>query len=398
MTDEHLHQLLLRAGEDGRTRAEMQAWPVVAEAFAQERARRPQRSARRPLLAAAAALTAAALLVAAVSSPGAAVADWLRDHIVGNPGVEHSAPALTHIPGGGRLLVAAPAGVWVVQADGSRRLLRGYAGATWSPHGLYIGAWRGHELFAVAPDGTVHWSLARSGRIKSADWSPDGFRIAYLSGASLRVVAGDGTGDGEVRTRVAPVAPVWRPNAPHMLALAPRARTVDVVATDVRALAWRRQLPHSVHALAWSADGRLLAAAGTSRVSVLDGDGGRLRRVTTVGRGFHITAVAFSNSGQRLAVTSRSATGRARLITVDVGADGSKPHQLFSGAGRFSSVDWSPNDRWVLITWPAANQWLFLRSTGVSAIRAVADIARQFDPSQPAARFPHIADWCCGPN
>ena len=37
--------------------------------------------------------------------------------------------------GGGRLLVTAPQGAWVVSADGSRRRLGNYAGASWSPHG-----------------------------------------------------------------------------------------------------------------------------------------------------------------------------------------------------------------------------------------------------------------------
>jgi hypothetical protein len=74
----------------------------------------------------------------------------------------------------------------------------------------------------------------------------------------------------------------------------------------------------------------------------------------------------------------------------------SRPRQLFTGAGRFSQVQWSPDDRWVLISWPAADQWLFLRSARVSGVSAVRDIARQFDPGVRAARFPAVADWCCG--
>jgi WD domain, G-beta repeat len=392
VTETHLQRLLERAGDDGRARAELQAWPVVREAV---RAEPPARRIGRPLAFVAAAAVAALLAVVAATSPGAAVADWVRDHIVGKPGAKHAAPALTHLPGGGRMLVSAPTGVWVVAPDGSRRLLRGYEGATWSPRGLYVGAWRGHELFAIEPGGKVHWSLAR-GQIRSADWSPDGYRIAYLAGSSLRVVAGDGTGDGQLRTRVAAVAPKWRPGAPHMLALAPRPRTVDVVATDARALAWRHSVPQRVRALAWSPDGRLLAVAGRSSVAILDGARGTLLRRVAAPGGFAIVALAFANRGHQLALALNSGDGRARAASLDVGHRASTPRTLFAGAGRFADVRWSPDDHWVLISWPAANQWLFLRSARVSGVTAVRDIARQFDPGTRRARFPAVADWCCG--
>lgn len=394
MSDGHLQRLLERAGDDGRARAELSAWPVVREAI---RAEPPQRHRMsRPLALVAAAVAAGLLAIVAVTSPGAAVADWVRDHIVGTPGAKHAAPALTHLPGGGRMLVAAPAGVWVVAPDGSRRLLRGYSGATWSPRGLYVGAWRGHELFAIEPGGKVHWSLARPGAIHAADWSPDGYRIAYLSGHSLRVVAGDGTGDAQLRTRVAPVAPTWKPRAPHMLALASRPRAVDVVATDARALGWRHTLTQRVRALAWSPDGRLLAVAGRTSISILDGARGTVRRRINAPPGFSVAALAFAQRGHELAVAANSADGRARALAVDAGRRHTKPRALFAGAGRFTGVEWSPDDRWVQIAWPAANQWLFLRSARVAGVSAVRDIARQFDPGVRRARFPAVADWCCG--
>lgn len=394
MSDVHLKRLLERAGDDGRARAELSAWPVVREALAEKRAE--GRRIARPLRVLAAVAAAAVIAVIAITSPGAAVADWVRDHLVGKPGVKHAAPALTHLPGGGRILVSAPTGVWVVAGDGSRRLLRGYEGATWSPRGLYVGAWRGHELFAIEPGGRVHWSLARGGPIHTADWSPDGYRIAYLSGSELRVVAGDGTGDRSLRPRVAAVAPTWRPQAAHMLAFAARARVVDVVATDARVLAWRRSLREPVQTLAWSADGRLLAAASRRSVTILDGAGGRVRRRIALDRGFTLTGVAFANRSRELALVANSADGRAQALTIDARSAKSKPRTLFAGSGRFAGVRWSPDDRWVLISWPAANQWLFLRSAGVSGVSAVRDIARQFDPGAVHARYPRVSDWCCG--
>jgi Anaphase-promoting complex subunit 4 WD40 domain len=410
MSDEHLHELLTRAGDDGRADAQARAWAVVQQAFADDRDARANassprsadasgiggRPAPRGLLAAAAVATAALVVAIAVSSPGAAVAHWLRDQIIGKPGVEHPAPALTRLPGGGHMLVTARQGVWVVRGDGSRRLLRGYSGATWSPRGLYLGAWRGHELFAIEPGGRVHWSLARHGPIRAAEWSPDGFRIAYLTARSLRVVAGDGTGDTQLRRAVAPVAPAWKPQAPHLLAFAPRTRVVDVAATDVHGLVWRRQLPRAVRSLAWSPDGRVLAVASRGRLTLLDGSSGRVRAILPNPRGFRLASIAFAHASARLAIVLLAPGGRSQALTMNALARRPRPRPLFAGAGSFADVQWSPNDRWILISWPAADQWLFLRATQVSAVRAVGDIARQFDPEARTARFPKIAGWCCG--
>jgi hypothetical protein len=395
MTHEPLDDLLERAGDDGRVAAEARAWPVAREAFSQ-RPPADLRRSRPPVAALAAAGVAIVIALLAASSPGAAVAHWLRDQIVGRPGVHHSAPALTHLPGGGRLLISAPQGVWVVNPDGSRRLLAGYAGATWSPRGLYIGVWRGRQLFAVEPGGRVHWSLARSHPIRAADWSPDGFRVAYLSGRTLRVVAGDGTGDVRLRARVAAVAPAWRPDAPHLLALGSRPKTVDVVATDVDGLVWRARLPQAVRRLSWSADGRLLAVVQRTRVTVLGGASGRVRTTLTAPAGMTVGAAAFAHNGARVALVFRSATRPSRAATVDLSAPGTPRRGLFTGTGRFSQVNWSPDDRWILISWPPADQWLFLRSTRVSAVSAVGNIAAQFDPGKRRARFPAISGWCCG--
>ena len=393
--DERLHKLLVRAGDDGRARAEIDAWPIIEAAFAAERPKPRPAYRSRAVLATAAIAAAIVLAVVAVSSPGAAVAHWLRDHIIGTPGVKHSAPALTRLPGGGRMLVSSRQGLWVVQGDGSRRLLRGYAGATWSPHGLYVGAWRGHQLVALEPNGRIHWSLARSGRIAAAAWSPDGFRIAYLSGHGLRVVAGDGTGDAQLRRRVAAVSPTWKPRGPHQLLVAPRARVVDLVATDAKALVWRRHVSQPIESFAWSEDGALAAVGSASRVTVLDGASGRVRNVVRTPAGFRIGAIAFGHHTHTVAITLRSRTGRARVVTVSALDPRAGTRQLFAGAGSFPQVQWSPDDRWLLISWPAANQWLFVRSSRVNAIRAVSNIASEFDPGGRAPRSPGLGGWCC---
>ena len=134
-------------------------------------------------------------------------------------GKRDARPALVGVPGGGRLLVTGGDGVWVVSADGSKRRLGAYDGASWSPRGLFVIAWRGRELTALDPGGRVRWSLPRSRPIASARWGPvDGFRVAYVAGDELRIVNGDGSADhryGAVRRHV---APAWRPDDTHVLA------------------------------------------------------------------------------------------------------------------------------------------------------------------------------------
>jgi dipeptidyl aminopeptidase/acylaminoacyl peptidase len=281
-----------------------------------------------------------------------------------------------------------------VSADGSRRLLGDYAGATWSPRGLFVAVWRGSELLAVEPGGRVRWSLARQGRVRAARWSPDGFRVAYLAGAQLRVVAGDGTGDRGFRRDVAAVAPAWRPNAPHLLAYAAGGRSVELVSTDLGARAWRSRLPATPRLLEWSPDGTVLAAADRTGVTLVHGTSGRVARRIHAAPGFAVTAIAFSPDGKRLAVAASSRNGTARLFTAGLGR-GVPQRRLFAGSGTFSQAEWSPDGRWVMIAWPEADQWLFVRSSGQPGVSAVRGIARQFDPGRPSPAFPRLGDWCC---
>ena len=83
MSDDRLQRLLERAGDDGRAGAEQRAWPVMHEAFVRQRATPGPRRTSRPLLAFAAIAVLALIAALAVTNPGAAVAKWVRDHIVG---------------------------------------------------------------------------------------------------------------------------------------------------------------------------------------------------------------------------------------------------------------------------------------------------------------------------
>src|SRR5207302_5568225 len=119
---ERLGRELGNAPIEGEHEARVRAWDVVSAAFAErERTPWPRRHAR-PLVAVAAAL---AIVAAALSPPGGAVLHSLRSAI----GVRHAAPALFRVPAPGRVLVESAEGPWVVQPDGSKRLLGRYLDA-----------------------------------------------------------------------------------------------------------------------------------------------------------------------------------------------------------------------------------------------------------------------------
>ncbi len=50
---------------------------------------------------------------------------------------------------------------------------------------------------------------------------------------------------------------------------------------------------------------------------------------------------------------------------------------IFSGRGELVGPTWSPDGRWLLVGWPAADQWVFVRADGAS-LRAVANVSGQF--------------------
>ncbi len=68
---------------------------------------------------------------------------------------------------------------------------------------------------------------------------------------------------------------------------------------------------------------------------------------------------------------------------------------LFTGPGRFGDLAWSPSGNRLLIGWPEADQWLFLRPHGAGRLTAVGNIARQFMPGAARPPFPRSVQWCC---
>jgi WD40 repeat protein len=383
MSERHLRERLADLPAPDERGAEERAWMVVRAALAQREPVRPRDV--RPRLAFAVA-AAVALLVFALTPPGDAVGDWIRDVV--RPGRTDVKPALTSLPARGRVLVTSRQGAWIVRNDGSKRLLGRYEEATWSPHGLFVAATRGRQLVALDPRGHVRWSLARSKRVSGVEWAPSGFRIAYLAGHSLRVVAGDGTGDRLFDRSVAAAAPAWRPVGLHVLAYSDPAGRVRVVATDSGRRLWTSPPAEAPTQLAWSSDGRRLVALDDRSLRVFDRRGRLLQTLQTDGR-----KLAFAPTGHGFAL-ARSHEIVALRAERRTGAGG----RLFVGAGSFGDLAWSPDGRWLLVAWPSADQWLFLRAPRARKVLAVSAISRQFDPggggpSEP----PGVSGWCCSP-
>ena len=388
--DRGIREALERAVPDDAGARE-RSWRVVRASYAGYTA--PPR--RRPWawLAVVAALTPVALAgVAAASAPHSDVGRWVR----GVLGVgEHDArPVLGRVPGGGRLLVQAGGSAWVVSSDGSKRRLGAYSGTSWSPHGLFVVGWRGSELTALDPGGNVRWSLARQ-RVASARWGPvDGYRIAYVAGRELRVVNGDGSDDHRYGAARPAVAPAWRPDNRHVLAYVDGGGRVSVVAVDARARLWRSGQFRGVRALAWSPGGQRLLVVTGRRLAVFGRDG-RLVVSRAIPSRFVVTAAEWSPRGREIAIVRYSApVDRGELVLADA-ERGLSERMVFTGPGRFGAPAWSPGAGRLLLPWPDADQWLFLRPHGGARLTAVANIAGQFGPGRQRPAFPHAAQWCC---
>lgn len=394
MNERELRDALRDAVPDDAA-ARKRSWRVVQAAYAEHepRRRRPRRRRLVGLVVAAALVPVAAAGGAAASAPRSAVGEWVRGVL--GVGERDAAPALVRVPGGGRLLVEAGAGVWVVAGDGAKRRLGAYAGAAWSPHGRFVIAWRGRELTALDPGGRVRWSLARPERVTLARWAPvDGFRIAYFAGDALRIVNGDGTGDRRHGPGRDDVAPAWRPDATHTVAYVDAQGRVNVVAVDSRRRAWRSAPLREPIALSWSADGRLLLAV-TRRQLMLFDDAGRLMFSRPAPAAYELQRAAWAPRGDQLAVVRRSAAAGTSQVSLLDASRGLRGRVLFTGPGRFAGLAWSPVGERLLIGWPDADQWLFLRPHDEGRPTAVADIARQFMPGATRAPAPRSVHWCC---
>lgn len=365
--------------------AQRRSWAVVRAAHAE---REPvRRRAWRPRLVVALALVAA-LATAALSPPGRAVGDWIRDRVAGEKPAQ---PALVRLPAAGRLLVLSERGPWLVQRDGSKRLLGDYESASTSPSARFVVVTDGRRVLALDPVGEPRWQLARPQPVADARWSPSpGFRVAYREGDTLRVVAGDGTGDRLLARGMAPVAPAWLPQEGRTaLAYADTSGRVHVVEADTGEELWAASEGATPEKLVWSADGRFLLVVTDGDRHPLYRAGGRLARTARTPAGHDVLDAEFARDGPTIAYSAYDAeSGRTAVVVGD--------RQLQGFEGRIEDLVFSPDGRWLLAGWPDADQLLFLPLGSRRGIVAVDDVRREFAPgSTGEIAFPRVAEWCC---
>lgn len=412
MSERNLNRALWEAPIPEPPGAKERGRRIVATAFA-ERPFSDGRS-RRPLPRLALGLSLAAVLAVLLLSPaGAAVRGWVGDAFTAS--TPRPEPTLAQIPGGGHLLVQTGEGPWVVQPDGSRRLLGDYREASWSPHGLFVATVKGRTLSAVEPDGTPHWSITAPREIGVPRWSPSGERIAYRSGFSLRVVAGDGTEDHLVagstaagtprsaRTSPAYVAPAWSPDGKHALAYVTGPGRLRIVSSETGSVLAAAPAMHRITWMDWGDDGKRILEASPEAL--------RLRLVWPAGDPSRpapgkphplpvpagATVVDASLAPQRPLVAAAVTYWKKQHGTYSEAIvfrpDGSS-RSLLRVPGSLGQVEWSPDGRRLLVAWPGADQWLFL-PLGHGKGRAVANISRAFSPSGRPTSLPFIEGWCC---
>ena len=374
--------------------AQRRAWPLARAAY---EAREPQSWERRNrgwLLAAAA---AAVLLVAAISPPGQALVGSVRDAVTDEKVTAR--PALTSLPAPGTLLVNSKNGPWLVRFDGSKRRLGDWWEGSWSPNAEFVAVSREREVAALSPDGTVRWSIGRTGIVRGARWSsevnPRDTRVAYLNGRALRVVGGNGTGDKELRRLVAVSAPAWRPDA-FELAFSTVDGRIELVDAESARTIWRTVPGEVPRQLAWSEDGERLLALGERSLRVLDANG---RKLWSIGLPVGPSGIAFVRESHRFVMVRYSpATGRSDLVLLQAEVNPGEARFLYSAPGDFGSLAMSPNGNWLLVGWVNADQWLFLRLTAAK-VQAVSNISQQFGvptAGKPIAKaFPTSVSWCC---
>lgn len=359
----------------GEREAGERAWSLVQTAYA---AREPVAWPRRHAVPLVAAAVVAAVAAAALSPGGRALVHSFRKAV----GVQHARTELFSLPAPGQLLVVGQGGTWLVRADGSRRRLGAYRDATFSPHGLFIAATRANELVALDPKGKVRWVLARrSPRFPAWTGTHTDTRIAYLAGGRLHVVPGDGSDDRVIGPASA-VAPVWRPGPGYVIAYV-QGTTVIVRDVDTGAVLFRLSSDTRPQKLEWSSDGKLLLVFRPDATKVYDAHG------TVVA---HPSDATFDRDAAFVPGTHRLLAIRAEGSPAGFGSNVFSFHDrrsVFRGTGVFKQLVWSPNGRWLLVTWPTANQWVFIRDGLPRRIVGASRISAQF------GGFPRVAGWCC---
>ncbi len=198
------------------------------------------------------------------------------------------------------------------------------------------------------------------------------------------------TGDELLAENVAAVAPAWRPvEGRTVLAYADTSGGVHVVEADGEQL-WTADPGAMPEQLVWSNDASvLLVVTAGHRHPLYRPNGQPAGRGVETPAGVDVLDAAFAPRTRELAYSVHDPkSGQSSIVVGD--------ERIQQGEGRLEDVTFSPNGSWLVTGWPEADQFLFLRSPGVSRIVAVSDVRREFDPGGVGAtEFPRVVGWCC---
>jgi hypothetical protein len=101
---------------------------------------------------------------------------------------------------------------------------------------------------------------------------------------------------------------------------------------------------------------------------------------------------ALSPDGHALALVLGASSSEVVVENPDI--PNPAPRRVLAGAG-LGQLAWSPDGRWLVVSWPAADQWVFVQVVGTPRIAAVSRIAQQFSSGIKGQRFPQLDGWCC---
>lgn len=192
-------------------------------------------------------------------------------------------------------------------------------------------------------------------------------------------MAGDGTGDRAV-ARASLVAPAWRPGPRRVLAYA-SGRSAVVYDLDRGTVLLRTPaIREPVRKLAWSSDGRLLLVFAPHATRVYRN--GKVVQQDDPSDATLDTDAAFVGTTPDVAAIREAGNG-SDVFRLTGG------RTYFSGTGVFDQLASSPDGRWLLVTWPTADQWVFVRTEGRRRIVGASRISVQLGAS------PRLAGWCC---
>ena len=158
--------------------------------------------------------------------------------------------------------------------------------------------------------------------------------------------------------------------------------------TDTLAPQWTGRPQQRPTQLEWSADGAYLLSRGPSSITIFGRTGSPILRPLGPGAAPVLDA-AFMPSSHALAFIQHAGNRGTVWFYPGLRPDGTAARRVFAGAGRFDRIAWSPDGRWLVLSWESADQWLFIRSAAVRKVTPVSGITDAFGP----AAVP--GGWCC---